>query len=130
MHWYVEVLKKYAIFRGRARRKEYWMFILFFYAFWGVLVLIEPTETLSSLYLLAGIVPGFAVAVRRLHDTNRSGWWMLLGPLPLISLVLLVFLVQDSQEGENQYGPNPKMAASSDFAPDESSQSAAHSREP
>lgn len=67
---------------------------------------------LGTLYMLAVLVPGIAVGVRRLHDTGRSGWWLLIALVPLLgAIVLLVFLVQDSQPGENQYGPNPKPAA-------------------
>jgi uncharacterized membrane protein YhaH (DUF805 family) len=66
----------------------------------------------SMLYGLAVFLPGLALAIRRLHDTGRSGWWMLIGFLPLIGLiVLIIFFVQDSQPGSNQYGPNPKESA-------------------
>ena len=118
MHWYLDVLKKYAVFNERARRKEYWMFFLFNIIICFVLGFVEGllgiaagsgTGVLSILYVLAVLIPGIAVSVRRLHDTNRSGWWLLIGLVPLIgSIVLLVFMVQDSQPGENQYGPNPK----------------------
>lgn len=67
---------------------------------------------LSGLYSLAVLIPGLAVAIRRLHDTGKSGWWLLLSFIPLVgAIVLIVFLVQDSQHGTNQYGPNPKEAA-------------------
>jgi uncharacterized membrane protein YhaH (DUF805 family) len=110
------VLKKYAVFSGRARRKEYWMFVLINLIITFVLYLIEGLVggpgILGGLYSLAVLIPAIAVGVRRLHDTNRSGWWLLIGLIPLIgTIVLLVFLVQDSQPGENQYGPNPKAAA-------------------
>ena len=113
MNWYITVLKKYAVFSGRARRKEYWMFILFNLIFAFALSFIEALAggpgILSSLYTLAVLIPGIAVAVRRLHDTNRSGWWLLINLVPLIgAIILLVFMVSDSQLGENQYGPNPK----------------------
>jgi uncharacterized membrane protein YhaH (DUF805 family) len=66
---------------------------------------------LSGLYTLAVLIPSIAVSVRRLHDTNRSGWWLLISLVPLVgAIVLLVFLVLDSQPGENQYGSNPKAA--------------------
>ena len=66
-------------------------------------------SVLANIYSLAVLIPGLAVAVRRLHDTNRSGWWLFIGLVPLIgAIILLVFMVQDSQPGENQYGPNPK----------------------
>ena len=113
MNWYVEVLKEYAVFSGRARRKEYWMFSLFNTIIYFVLFLIGTFVgiggVLSGLYILCVFIPAIAVLVRRLHDTNRSGWWCLIGLVPLVgAIVLLVFLAQDSQEGDNQYAPNPK----------------------
>ncbi|MGX4690553.1 DUF805 domain-containing protein [Streptomyces sp. JNUCC 63] len=114
MNWYLEVLKKYAVFSGRARRKEYWMFVLFNFIVSIVLLAIGKAigvEVLSGLYSLAVLLPGLGVAVRRLHDTGRSGWWILIGLVPLVGfIVLLVFTVSDSQPGDNQYGPNPKAA--------------------
>ncbi|WP_112466707.1 DUF805 domain-containing protein [Streptomyces triticisoli] len=114
MNWYLEVLKKYAVFSGRARRKEYWMFILFNSIVSIVLFVIGQAidvEILSSLYSLAVLLPSLGVTIRRLHDTNRSGWWILIGLVPLAGfIVLLVFTVSDSQPGDNQYGPNPKAA--------------------
>ena len=115
MNWYLMVLKKYAVFRGRARRKEYWMFVLFNFIFALALGIIEAIAgisnqaVLSGIYGLAVLVPELAVSVRRLHDTNHSGWWLFIGLIPLIGfIVLLVFMVRDSQPGENKYGPNPK----------------------
>ena len=115
MNWYLEVLKKYAVFSGRARRKEYWMFALFNIIIAFVLGFIEGLAggpgVIGIIYGLAVLIPGIAVSVRRLHDTNRSGWWLLIGLIPLIGvIVLLVFMVQDSQPDKNQYGPNPKTA--------------------
>ncbi len=124
MNWYIEVLKKYAVFSGRARRKEYWMFTLFSTIIALVLGFIEDIvrgivgiapETnqsiLVGIYTLAVLIPSIAVSVRRLHDTGRSGWWVLISLVPLIGvIVLIVFTVQDSQQEDNQYGPNPKMA--------------------
>jgi len=114
MSWYLTVLKKYAVFSGRARRKEYWMFVLFNVIIGFVLGFIEGLAggpgVLGGIYGLAVLIPGVAVSVRRLQDTNRSGWWLLIGLVPLIgSIVLLVFMIQDGQPGENQYGPNPKL---------------------
>lgn len=112
MNWYIEVLKKYAVFSGRARRKEYWMFVLFNIIIVFVLGIIEGLAGIvgpNLIYGLAIMIPGIAVSVRRLHDTNRSGWWLFIGLIPLIgTIVLIVFMVQDSQSGENQYGRNPK----------------------
>ena len=121
MNWYLEVLKKYAVFGGRARRKEYWYFFLFnaligivlaiVYGVTGTLVPGAGIGLLGGLYSLAVFIPGFAVTVRRLHDTGKSGWWLLIFLVPLVGvIVFLVFMVKDSQPGENQYGPNPKVA--------------------
>ncbi len=118
MNWYLDAWKNYANFQGRARRKAYWMFVLFNLIALVILSLIEGAIGLSGengygiltgLYTLAIILPLIALAVRRLHDTGRSGWWLLIGLVPLIGpIVLIVFYVTDSQPGTNQYGPNPK----------------------
>jgi uncharacterized membrane protein YhaH (DUF805 family) len=120
MHWYLDVLKsKYAQFSGRARRKEYWLFLLFnMLVSIGLVIVDGITGTLdeeagigllSGLYSLAVLVPAIAVTVRRLHDTDRSGLWLLIVLLPLIgAIVMLVFLCQDGTKGENQFGPSPK----------------------
>ena len=122
MDWYLAVLKKYAQFSGRARRKEYWYFTLFNVIFSVVLSFVDGlTGTwnpesgvglLSGIYSLAVLIPAIAVGVRRLHDTGRSAWWVLILLIPLIGVIIfLVFMVLESQEGENQYGPSPKLAA-------------------
>jgi uncharacterized membrane protein YhaH (DUF805 family) len=113
LNWYLKALKQYAVFSGRARRKEYWLFFLFNIIIDLVLGVIERSAggpgVLGGIYSLVVLIPSIAVSVRRLHDTDRSGWWLLIGLIPLIgTIVLLVFMVQDSQPGENQYGPNPK----------------------
>ena len=121
MNWYLEVLKKYAVFSGRARRKEYWYFFLFNIIISIVLAIIDRVTgsfsaeagmgLLGGIYSLAILIPGIAVSVRRLHDTERSGWWLLIGLIPLLgAIVLIIFMVQDSNTGENQYGANPKGA--------------------
>jgi len=123
MNWYIAVIKKYVVFSGRARRKEYWYFVLFNILISIGLSFIDAAtgtvnaETgyglLSSIYSLAVLIPSLAVLMRRLHDTDRSGWWILIGLIPVIGwIVLLVFLVQDSHPGQNQYGDNPKEATS------------------
>ena len=123
MNWYLHVLKNYATFSGRARRKEYWMFFLFNVLIslgLGVLDVVAGTYSVeyetgffSSLYSLLVLIPGIAVGVRRLHDTNRSGWWILISLIPIIGvLVLFVFMCLDSQPGTNRFGVNPKEAAS------------------
>jgi len=113
MDWYMAVLKKYAEFSGRARRREYWMFVLINFLIGcglGVIgALVHGLSFLSWLYSLAVLVPSIAVSVRRLHDTGRSGWWLLIGLIPLIGfIVLIVFLATDGEPGDNEYGPNPK----------------------
>jgi len=117
MSWYLECLKKYATFSGRARRKEYWMFTLFNIIFGfaaGFLsgLMGESGATLLApivlIYSLAIMVPGLAVTWRRLHDTDRSGWWFWVALVPFIgSLVLLYFLAQEGTKGSNQFGPDP-----------------------
>ena len=110
-------LQKYVDFSGRARRSEYWYFFLFSIivsivagVIDGILGTRNSTGTglVGVIASLALLLPGLAVGARRLHDTGRSGWWLLIGLIPLIGgIVLLVFFVLDSQP-ENQYGPNPK----------------------
>jgi uncharacterized membrane protein YhaH (DUF805 family) len=114
MNWYVKVLKQYVDFSGRAQRMEFWMFALINYLIMFGLYIIDIVlglGFLGALYALGVLLPSIAVGVRRLHDTNRAGWWLLLGLIPLIgAIVLLVFFIQDSQPGANEYGPNPKGA--------------------
>jgi len=118
MQWYLGVLKKYAEFNGRARRMEYWMFTLFNIIIAVVLnslvaVIGESIlMALPVLYSLFVFIPGIAVTVRRLHDTGRSGWWILIVFVPIIGgLVLLFFMIIEGEAGDNAYGPNPKLAA-------------------
>lgn len=122
MHWYVDVLKKYAEFGGRAGRQEFWMFVLFNFLATLVLGFIDVATGLASeqtgigllsgLYSLGVLIPYLAVSVRRLHDTGRTGWWLLIVLIPLIGpIVLLVFMVLDSEPGQNQYGLSPKALA-------------------
>jgi uncharacterized membrane protein YhaH (DUF805 family) len=122
MNWYLQVLKKYAEFGGRSRRKEYWFFVLFSTLISILLISIDsatgtlrsPTGLglLSGIYSLAVLIPSLAVSVRRLHDTNRTGWWLLLGIVPLLGpIVLLVFFVSDGNPDDNEYGPNPKLTS-------------------
>lgn len=122
MEWYLKVLKNYAGFSGRARRKEYWYFVLFNLIISVVLGIVDGVtgsvnaETgmglLGSIYTLAVLIPAIAVSVRRLHDTGRTGWWLLISLVPLVGfIVLIVFLVQGSTPGENEYGANPKLEA-------------------
>ncbi|MGI9256351.1 MAG: DUF805 domain-containing protein, partial [Salinispira sp.] len=156
MKWYIAVLKKYAVFSGRARRKEYWYFtlvdLLFKFVNAVITRLLSTIESapavmpvitfiIAVLYPLLVLVPALAVTIRRFHDTGHSAWWLLLafiaqlsatfggvllfvpseimptsaariyGPVFLISTtILLIFLTQDSQAGENRFGPNPKIS--------------------
>lgn len=112
MNWYLGCWKKYAEFSGRARRQEYWMFFLFNFLAGLALSIVDivlGTGALSGLYNLAIIIPSLAVGARRLHDTDRSGWWQLIALIPLIgAIILLVFFCLDSKPGENRFGANPK----------------------
>ena len=128
MNWYLHVLKNYATFSGRARRKEYWMFFLISALISIVLTLLDillgtysveyEAELFSGLYSLLILIPSIAVVVRRLHDTDRSGWWILISLIPLIGvIVLFVFICLDSQPGTNRFGLNPKEAASQTLPP-------------
>jgi uncharacterized membrane protein YhaH (DUF805 family) len=119
MNWYLHVLKNYAVVTGRAHRTEYWFFQLFNFLAIVILVILDGiTGTLSEgagmgilsgIYVLAVFIPSIAVAVRRLHDSGKSGWWILIVFVPLVGgLILLVFTLLDSTPGDNQYGPNPK----------------------
>ncbi len=128
MSWYLKVLKQYIRFNGRAIRQEYWYFQIIH---WLIIVsfgivfslmtdFLGIPESIAeklimpffSIYFFGTILPSLAVTIRRLHDTNRSGWWILLNLLNFIpflgSLILFVFLVQDSQPGRNRFGRNPK----------------------
>lgn len=113
MNWYLEVLRKYAVFSGRARRREYWMFSLV-NIMMGILLSIVDSflgtlGLLGAIYSIAIFLPSLAVTVRRLHDTNRSGWWVLISLIPLIGWIFfLILMIQDSTYGENNYGQNPK----------------------
>jgi uncharacterized membrane protein YhaH (DUF805 family) len=114
MHWYQEALRKYADFSTRSRRMEYWMFLLVNLVIGTVLGAVGGMlgmRWISIVYSIFVFVPGLAVSVRRLHDSGRSGWWLLLVCVPILGwLVLLYFYVQEGQPGDNEYGPNPKVA--------------------
>jgi uncharacterized membrane protein YhaH (DUF805 family) len=126
MEWMLMPLRRYADFQGRSRRKEYWMFVLF-----QVLMMI-PVSLVASfafapmfasgdtsygfliaiivlLYLAAFLIPGIAVQVRRFHDQDKSGWFLLLGLIPYVGgLILLVFMCLEGTRGPNRFGPDPK----------------------
>lgn len=119
MNWYLEVLRNYAVFTGRSRRKEYWYYFLINFLIITALLLIDNLlgtldqeagmGLLSGIYALAVLIPGIAVAVRRLHDTDRTGWWVLIALIPIVGgIILIFFLIQDSTAGDNRFGSNPK----------------------
>lgn len=119
MSWYLAVLKKYAVFSGRARRKEYWMFVLFNILVSILFLVVDMVigtfsqdlgmGLLNGLYTLAVLLPGIGVTIRRLHDTGRSGWWILTALIPCVGpIVLLVFGLMEGNPDTNQYGPSPK----------------------
>ena len=120
MKWFIKCIKQYADFKGRARRKEYWMFTLFYLLFLLPLALLIGIEIgleievpiftiLFVLFIFAIIVPTYAVTARRLHDTGRSGWWILINFIPYIGGIwLFVLTCLDSEPGTNKWGENPK----------------------
>ena len=116
MQWFLKCLTQYADFTGRARRKEYWMFVLFslLIYFLVAIVLVALSATESAINIVIGLLalslmlPNLAVTIRRLHDTDRSGWWALLSFVPILSLVILVFMFLDGTSGGNRFGPDPK----------------------
>ena len=122
MNWFlVAVKQKYADFTGRATRSEYWYFVLFYLILSAGLMIVDALlgwfnselgiGVLSGIYTLALMIPSLSVTVRRLHDTGRSAWWLLVGLIPIVGgIVLLVFFVQDSQDAVNRFGTNPKAA--------------------
>ncbi len=118
MNYYLEVLKKYAVFSGRASRAEYWYFALFssiiatVLGIIGAMVIGEHGMIFWMVYALAVFIPSLAVSVRRMHDIGKNGWTILIWLIPLIGGIwLFVLTVLDSNPGENKYGPNPKGVA-------------------
>jgi uncharacterized membrane protein YhaH (DUF805 family) len=113
MNYFLEVLKKYAVFSGRARRSEYWNFVLFNTLIYIALAILGTVfihnEILSTLYNLAVLVPSIAVGVRRMHDVNKSGWFLI---IPIYNLVLAC---TDGTTGTNEYGQDPKRPEFDEF---------------
>ena len=120
MNYFLEVMSKYANFSGRARRSEYWYFVLFYSIFLIVAMLVDNTMGFTIynlpygacyiLYVLVTLIPSFSVTVRRLHDIDKSGWFLLISLIPIIGGIwLLVLLCTDSDNGLNKYGENPKL---------------------
>ena len=141
MNWYIKAWKNYAVFNGRATRSEFWYFVLIHvvvililrvidHAIWGSYSVFElfrhtddlySSESLLRLILAISIlttiyfifVPYLAVAVRRLHDTNHSGWWVLMKIIPIVGwIVIFIFLVSDGTPGDNRFGSDPKASES------------------
>lgn len=112
MNWYVDVLKKYAVFQGRARRQELWMFVLINMIISYALMFVGGLigfDFIAGLYSLAVLLPSLGVEIRRLHDIGKSGWWLFIVLIPFVGWILLiVWFCKDSDPGENAYGPNPK----------------------
>lgn len=131
LEWMLMPYRRYADFSGRSRRKEYWMFILFFvivYAICYALIFtgmpsVDPMtgqmtggggalsmigSALLLIFALGSFIPSLAVIVRRLHDQDKSGWFVLLGLVPIANIVLLVFMFLEGTKGPNRYGPDPK----------------------
>ncbi|WP_088013292.1 DUF805 domain-containing protein [Gottfriedia acidiceleris] len=113
MEWYLKVLKNYAVFNGRARRTEYWMFFLFNAIITIILSFLQSLadidKILTGIYGLLTILPNLAVGARRLHDSGKSAWWLLIGIIPFIgTIILIIFFCLDSEEGDNRFGANPK----------------------
>jgi len=118
MEWFIKVIKSFS-FNGRARRKEYWFFFLFVIVIAFLLGLLDSligtysrkTELglLGGIFLLGILIQSIAVGVRRLHDTGRSGWWLLIGFIPFVgSIIVLILMLLAGQPGMNEYGPDPR----------------------
>lgn len=112
-YWKKVVLENYANFEGRARRAEFWWMVLaniIIGIVFNILIAISSVFwVLDIIYILAVFIPYLAVGVRRLHDTNKSGWWLLIGLIPLVgAIVLIVFFATEGTRETNQWGPSPK----------------------
>ena len=113
MHWFLVCLKKYAVFSGRARRAEYWYFALFYLIMSSTYLLADLVHSsfvfVSTIIYLGLTVPAIAVGTRRLHDTDRSGWWQLLALIPFLGfIVLVIWFIQPGTPEPNRFGDNPK----------------------
>lgn len=117
MKWYLHVLQNYANFNGRARRKEYWMFVLFSVLFTLIVLAIDAAimyqfsffiPVLTIIYSLATLIPSIAVAIRRLHDVGKSGGYFLLSFLPIANIYYLILLFTEGEPNKNMYGEDPK----------------------
>lgn len=111
MKYYIDALKNYAKFSGRATRKEFWMFALFNFIVSIIVSIVASIirfDSLSGLYCLAVLIPNLAIMARRLHDTDRSAWWILINLIPVIGqIVIFIFMLLPSKQGQNSYDTNP-----------------------
>lgn len=119
MNFFIDAIKNYATFTGRATRQQYWMFYLFYIIFYIILAILDNalglanaelgTGVLTTIYSLGLLIPSIAILARRLHDIGRSGWWILLIFIPLIgAIVILIFTLLDSERQANEYGESIK----------------------
>ena len=119
MNWYLKVLQNYTNFNGRARRKEYWMFVLFNIIFAIAAIILDNTIGLANantgygpiymIYILAIFLPGLAVTVLRLHDIGKNGYWFFITLIPFIGGIWIIILTAtEGNFGDNEYGPDPK----------------------
>lgn len=113
LYWYIDMWKNATNFDGRSRRKAYWMVVLVNFVITFIMAALSLffwiIDVIMTIYCIALILPGISLGIRRLHDIGKSGWWLLIGFVPIIgSVVLLIFYCMDSVPGENEYGPNPK----------------------
>lgn len=114
MEWFIKCIKQYADFKGRARRKEYWMFYLFWLAFSFLAMLIdlmifEGVPIFATLFSFFIFIPSLAVEVRRLHDVGASGWMLLVAFIPIVGIIwLIVLFCKAGEPGTNEWGDNPK----------------------
>ena len=133
MHWFIDPIKyHYADFTGRASRQTFWMYILLYVLIYlGVSIVgaLVGLAELALLFSLVVLVPGLAITARRLHDRNMSGWWQLIGLVPLVGwIVIIILTVRESDAGTNQYGPNPNESGAPP-APEASLQAPEHDSE-
>ena len=123
MKWYLLVLKKYDELQGRACQEEFWQFVIYNLAFVGLAIAIDnilgttaaglPYGLFNLIYILAVIIPGVSVTIRRLHDIGKSGWFSLIILVPIIGIIwLLILLSTEGLDEDNKYGSNPKNIAS------------------
>jgi uncharacterized membrane protein YhaH (DUF805 family) len=124
VNWLVNPLKKYVVFSGRASRKEYWMFVLWIILIYLVLVLLDNflkiklddvpsfVALLSRIWAWAVALPLVSICVRRLHDTSRSAWWLMIGLVPVLGLIgLFVYMIMNGTTGNNKFGLDPNFSS-------------------